>query len=54
MLVKEQYAIIEASYVLVRILQTFGKIRSRDARAWREKLGFVLFNEHGVLVEFGN
>ena len=54
MMVKEQYAIIEASYVLVRILQTFGKIRNCDERVWREKMGLNLFNEHGVLVELGN
>lgn len=47
----EHYALIEASYVTVRILQTFSKIRNRDSRAWRESIRLALFNEEGVTVE---
>ena len=43
---------MEASYVTVRILQTFSKIRNCDSRAWKEKMGLNLFNDNGVTVEF--
>ncbi|KAI4116591.1 MAG: hypothetical protein LQ338_007682 [Usnochroma carphineum] len=49
----QQYALMEASYVTVRILQTFSKITNCDPRPWKEKMGLNLFNEHGVVVEFG-
>lgn len=42
---------MEASYVTIRILQTFSKIRNRDPRGWTEKMGLNLFNENGVVVE---
>lgn len=47
----QQYALMEASYVTIRILQTFSKIRNRDPRGWTEKMGLNLFNENGVVVE---
>lgn len=43
---------MEASYITVRILQTFSKIRNRDSRAWKENIGLTLFNDNGVVVEF--
>ncbi|KAL8786858.1 MAG: hypothetical protein Q9195_008015 [Heterodermia aff. obscurata] len=48
----QQYAMLEASYILVRIVQTFETVRNRDERVWVEKMGLNLFNENGVLVEF--
>ena len=42
----------EASYITVLILQKFLKIRSRDSRAWRERMGLTLFNDNGVVVSF--
>ena len=43
---------MEASYVTIRILQNFSRIRSCDSRAWKERMGLALFNENGVVVEF--
>lgn len=47
----EQYALFEASYAAVRLIQTFGEIRNRDTRPWTEKIGLNLSNKNGVLVE---
>ena len=51
-LIIEQYALIEASYVTVRILQTFSKIRNCDPRPWKERMELNLFNDNGVILEF--
>ncbi|KAL8722259.1 MAG: hypothetical protein Q9225_001246 [Loekoesia sp. 1 TL-2023] len=48
----QQYALMEASYVTVRLVQTFAKVKSADDREWREKIGLNLFNDNGVVVEF--
>jgi cytochrome P450 len=37
----QQFALTEASYVVVRLLQTFSEIESRDAEPWREKMTIV-------------
>lgn len=34
----EQFALAEASYVTVRLLQEFAAIESRDPEPWREKM----------------
>ena len=41
---------MEASYVAVRILQTFPTLRNHDSRGWKEKIGLNLSNENGVIV----
>lgn len=41
---------IEASYILVRLLQEFDEIEARDRREWQERLGLILTNLHGTLV----
>ena len=46
-----QYALMEASYVTVRILQLFSQVKNRDVRPWVEKIGLSLPNENGVIVE---
>ncbi|KAL9076980.1 MAG: hypothetical protein Q9161_000613 [Pseudevernia consocians] len=38
---KEQFALTEASYVTVRLLQEFPRIESRDPEPWREKLALT-------------
>lgn len=43
---------MEASYVMVRILQTFSKLRACDPRPWKEKMGLNLFNDNSVIVGF--
>lgn len=42
---------MEASYVTVRMLQTFSKVKNRDTRPWTEKIGLNLLNENGVVIE---
>lgn len=42
---------MEASYAVVRILQTFPKLKSRDSREFTEHIGLNLSNENGVIVE---
>jgi cytochrome P450 len=37
----QQFALTEAKYVIVRLLQTFKKLESRDPEPWREKLTIV-------------
>ena len=34
----EQFALTEASYLTVRLMQEFPRIESRDSEPWREKL----------------
>ena len=45
---------MEASYAMVRILQTFTYIKSRDRRGFTEHIGLNLFNENGVIVELSS
>lgn len=47
----EQYALMEASFVAVRMLQSFSEINPRDPRPWTEKVGLNLSNKNGVVVE---
>jgi cytochrome P450 len=49
--VVEQYALLEASYATIRIIQTFERLENRDVRPWTEKIGLNLSNKNGVLVE---
>lgn len=42
---------MEASYTVVRILQTFPSIKSHDSRGFKEHIGLNLSNENGVIVE---
>ncbi len=35
-------ALMEASYLVVRMLQTYSHLESRDDRPWREQLGVVM------------
>lgn len=49
--VVEQYALLEASYATIRIIQTFDRLENRDVRPWTEKIGLNLSNKNGVLVE---
>jgi len=47
----QQYALAEASYIAIRMLQTFPKIKNCDFRPWKEHLGLNLSNENGVFIE---
>ena len=46
----QQYAMTEASYVLVRMLQEFRAIESRDLEPWREALTLTVCSDNGVKV----
>ncbi|XWW97675.1 hypothetical protein V2A60_005661 [Cordyceps javanica] len=47
----QQMAQTEISYVLVRLLQAFGTLASRDERPFREAEAVSFYNAHGTLVE---
>lgn len=50
----QQYAMTEASYIIVRLLQTYEKIVPRDEnheRPWKECMGLNLRNDNGCWVE---
>lgn len=46
----QHYALASASYVIIRMLQTFAKLEPRDTRSWKEQLGLSLLNANGVVV----
>ncbi|KAG4433764.1 hypothetical protein IFR05_010763 [Cadophora sp. M221] len=46
----QSFAMMEASYILVRLLQEFDGIELRDSRPWQEHLGLILSNLHGTFV----
>ena len=49
----QNFAMTEASYVLVRMAQEFRTLRNRDARPFSEAYTISLANSNGVNVEFG-
>lgn len=46
----QQYALTEASYVTVRLVQEFRDMESRDAGEWRENLTLTLCSLNGTKV----
>lgn len=48
--VGQQFALTEASYTIVRIMQTFGEIENRDPMPWIENFGITLSSSEGVQV----
>ncbi|TVY83200.1 Cytochrome P450 monooxygenase fsdH [Lachnellula suecica] len=48
--VGQQFALTEASYTIVRILQEFAAIESRDSTAWVEGLSLTMSSGNGVKV----
>ncbi|KAH8897276.1 cytochrome P450 [Thozetella sp. PMI_491] len=46
----QQFAMIEASYMIVRMAQTFEEIKSRDDRPYTEYYTIALFSKNGVHV----
>ena len=46
----QQYALLEASYTTVRLVQTFSRIESRDDKEWREWLMITLASGNGTKV----
>lgn len=48
--VGQQFALTEASYVVVRMLQRFSAIESRDDQPWTENLGLTTCSLNGTQV----
>jgi cytochrome P450 len=48
--VGQQYALMEASYATIRLIQTFPRMESRDQRPWREWLTITLASGVGCKV----
>lgn len=48
--VGQQYALMEASYATIRLIQTFPRIESRDEREWREWMTITLASGVGCKV----
>jgi cytochrome P450 len=48
--VGQQFALTEAGYTIVRLLQNFARIESRDPRPWLENLHLTLSSGNGVKV----
>jgi cytochrome P450 len=48
--VGQQYALMEASYATIRLMQTFSRIESRDDQDWREWICITLASKNGTKV----
>ncbi|OIW27860.1 cytochrome P450 [Coniochaeta ligniaria NRRL 30616] len=48
----QQFAITEASYVLIRFLQTFESVECVDETPWQEKISLTVSSLNGVRVRF--
>ena len=48
----EQYALMEVSYTLVRLLRSFSGIKSQDQQPFIEQIGISLSNANGARVSF--
>lgn len=48
--VGQQFALTEASYTTIRLMQVFKRIEARDERAWRESPGLTLVSGTGCKV----
>jgi len=46
----EQFALTEASYVIVRMIQSFAAMESRDDRPWMEFHTLAVCSRNGVQV----
>ncbi|KAI9723677.1 MAG: hypothetical protein M1812_000977 [Candelaria pacifica] len=46
----QQFALTEVSYTIVRLLQHFSEIESRDSNPWQEALSLTVTNVHGAKV----
>jgi cytochrome P450 len=48
--VGQQFALTEASYTIVRLLQAFGGVEDRDGSEWTEQLSLTCCSANGVKV----
>lgn len=49
-LLVEQFALTEASYTAIRLIQEFSNIESRDSQPWTESIGATCSNANGTKV----
>ena len=50
--IPEQFALTEISYIVVRLLQDFKHIESRDPEPWKDELTLTYKNANGAKVAF--
>jgi len=48
--IAEQYALKKVSYVIVRLVQQFERVESRDPLQWQERLSLTCFSRNGVKI----
>lgn len=48
----QQNALVEASYTVVRLMQVFDRIETRDALPWQEHLAVTMSSLNGTNVAF--
>jgi cytochrome P450 len=48
--VGQQFALTEAGYTIVRLVQQFGSIEDRDGEEWKEQLSLTVCSARGVRV----
>jgi hypothetical protein len=46
----EQYALLETHYVVVRLVQTYTQLESRDDKEWMELYALALCSKNGTRV----
>ena len=46
----ERFALAEVSYTIVRLMQSFNRVESRDSGPWEESLGLNCCSKNGVRV----
>ncbi|KAH3946677.1 hypothetical protein HBI56_068140 [Parastagonospora nodorum] len=49
----QPFALVEAAYVLTRLLQTYSVLESRDSSPYKEEIALTFSHKDGVLVAFG-
>jgi len=48
--VGQQFALTEASYTIVRLMQEFSSIEDRDGEVWQEQLALTMASANGAKV----
>jgi hypothetical protein len=46
----EQYALKKVTYIIVRLVQHFERVESRDSLEWQERLSLTCFSRNGVKI----
>ena len=51
--VGQQFALVTWSYAIVRVVQAFGTVESRDSEPWTEDVSVTVGSRNGAKVVFG-